>query len=99
MTDETRLREERARGEHARQILDDPLIREAFDKIEATITDAWKSSRADEEEQRRNAYLTLRLLNNLRAEFTRAVSTGELAAKQLLTIKDDGKLKRMLKRV
>lgn len=97
MTDEAKLRQQQARGDRARRILDDELVREAFEKIEAAIVEGWKGSASHEEEQRRNAYLMHRLFQNFRAEFTRAVTTGAAAGKELLRIQEASKLQRMIR--
>ena len=96
MTDENRLIQERSEGARAQAVLDNDLVKRAFDKIEATITEAWKSSPAEDERGRYNAYLMHRLFQNFKSEFTRAVATGKVAEKRLLEIKDKSKLRRTL---
>lgn len=95
MADEAKLRLQQNRGERAKRLLENDLILDAFQKIEAEIMAAWKGSAADDEKGRYNAYLMFRLLQNFKQQFTHAVATGEAAGKQLLQIKDPSKLKRI----
>lgn len=94
--DEAKLKRQQDRASRAQRILDDELFKGAFENIEQTIVDSWKESRADEEKQRYNAYIMHRLLQNLREQFTRAIVTGQAAKKELLTIKEPSKLRRLI---
>lgn len=94
--DEAKLSEQRLRGDAARAILENPLFNEAFDAIEREITTAWKQSPADGERERNNAYLMQRLLANLKEQFKRHVSTGAMAEKELLKLKEKSKIRRLI---
>lgn len=96
MTDEAKLQRQADRGERAKRLLGNDLLIEALDAIEAEIDQSWKSSLADDEEIRRNAYLMYRLLQNFRQQFKQAVVTGKAARKELLNLKDPSKVRRML---
>lgn len=96
MTDEAKLRQQVDRGERAKRVLENELVIEAFEKLEQTIVDSWKGSRADEEKQRDNAYVMYRLLQNFKQQFKAAITNGEVARKELLRIQDESKLKRVI---
>lgn len=76
------------RGVKAEALLKNELLQEAFDKIEGAILEGWKNSQAHEDEQRRNAYLMQRLLQNFKAHFNYIVRTGKHAESQLLKLED-----------
>lgn len=96
MSDEGRIREQAARGERAKQIVSQDIVQEAFAAIEKTIIDGWKNSAADEGVARENAYIMLRLYQNFRQQFTVAIATGEAAKKELLSINDPSRIRRLI---
>lgn len=96
MTDEYKLRQQETRGKNAAELMENELIKEAFSTIEATILDAWKGSRKEDEEERNNAYLMFRLLQNFKAQFMQVIGTGKAAQKELLAINDPSKIRRIV---
>lgn len=80
MTDEEAAR----RGEEARQLLEHPLLAEAFQTIRNEVTEQWQSSPARDVEGREKLWLTLRLLNRLEGQLQSAVETGKVARATLL---------------
>lgn len=93
MTDETVLAEQTLRGESARQILENPVFNEAFEDIRQFFIESWQETRGDETEKRENAYIALRLLQNLKEQFEQKIANGEFARKKLLEIKDKSKIR------
>ncbi len=96
MADEHKLRRQAERARRAQDIMEDELVQEAFAELEKTIDTAWKTSIGDEREQRENAYIMYRLLQQFRSHFGQIINTGEHARKQLLELKDPSKLRRMM---
>ena len=76
------------RGERAERLYNDELFQEALQKIEDEITQSWKTSPADDEKGRYNAYLMHRLLQNFKSQFVRTMATGKAAKKELLKTSD-----------
>lgn len=77
------LPQEDARGAKAREILEEPLIIEAFSKIEAEILTAWEDSPARDVEGREKLYQMLMLSRKVRRHFESVVQTGEMARRTL----------------
>ena len=77
------LDEERVRGEHARRLMSDPMLVEAFDTVEKTIRDAWAGSGEQQERERERLWLMLKLLGRVQGHLKTALETGKLAATQL----------------
>lgn len=96
MADEGKLRQQAERGERAKRLLENELLQEAFASVEKAIDDGWKGTSAHEKEQRENAYMMHRLLGNFREHIAQVVRTGDGAAKQLLRIEQESKLKRFV---
>lgn len=72
--------EEIARGETARQLLENPLCQEVFTHIETLWLDAIRSSKPSQKEQREDAYHVLLGLDTFKAALTTILNTGKLAA-------------------
>ena len=68
---------EEQRGEHAKTLLEDYMIDEAFEAIRGEILSAWEHSEIDDLSARETAYISLKLLSRLRIYFENVVTTGE----------------------
>lgn len=90
MTDINRSYRERERGEHAKRVMEDPLVVEAFAVMEKTLIQAWQQSDADDEKGRYNAYLMQRLLKEFRHQFEIVLATGKAAARELMSSETTG---------
>lgn len=89
--DEGKLRKQKSRGDRAKRILDDEIVREAFAQIEIDVLDSWKDSEGNAAEVRERAYLMFRLLKDLKWRFEHLVHTGDKAAKDLLQMEKEAK--------
>jgi len=78
------------RGERAQALLNDPLVKEAFEDLEAFIENGWKKSDANEEEVRERMYLMHRLYGNFKDYFETMVRQGRTATEGLIQM-DEGK--------
>lgn len=83
MIDKAKLRAQIDKGSAAQGILDSSIMQEAFSLIEEEIQQGWQETRADEREQRENAYYLHRALNTLRAKLEGFVNNGAYAQKEL----------------
>jgi hypothetical protein len=69
------------REARARNLLNDPLYKEAFEKLEEEINNTWYNSSVKDVESREQLWLSLRLLERLRLHLTSIVESGEMAKK------------------
>ena len=84
MTDEAQeLRGRIARAERGRALAEDPLLVEAFDRLEQRFTLAWRFSPADAQEQRERLWHHLQALAEVRAELNSVLDDGTLARQAL----------------
>ena len=67
------------REAHAKNLLSDELLNEAFDTLAKDITDAWDSTGIHDTEARENLWLSLRLLERIRLHLTSIIETVEMA--------------------
>jgi hypothetical protein len=64
------------RGERARQLLEEPLLLEAFDLIEKEYVQQWQTSPARDAEGRESLYLMLKLLQRVRGHLQSTMESG-----------------------
>lgn len=67
------------RGVEAERVLNEPLLKEAFEKVEAQIVASLKTSRLIDAEQDRQLILQLKALALVRSQIEQVVQTGKLA--------------------
>ncbi len=78
MTDAKRA-EEIQRGIEAKQLLDSPLLTEAFDRLEAKYTAEWASSPIPAAEHREIMYAHLQSVKMVRLHLQQVLQTGKMA--------------------
>jgi hypothetical protein len=71
------------RGERAREILEDPLFRDAFGLVEKELFALWRSSKIGDVAGRERVFNQLACLELVRAKLTQAVSDGRIARETL----------------
>lgn len=84
MADDIKLFQRRQRGQAAQRILDNALVKEAFETIEERIYKLWKESEPDNDRGRHDLYLMHNLFIDLREFFKDVVKHGNQAQKELL---------------
>ena len=65
----------------AKRLLEDDLLKEAFDTLEKDIMDTWVASGVDAGRARETCWLSIRLLSRIKVHLTSIVETGEMAKK------------------
>jgi len=71
--------EEKRRGFRAQQLLEDDLFIEAFTKTREELLNAWEDSPARDVEAREAIYLSLKMLDKVKACIQEIIETGQLA--------------------
>jgi hypothetical protein len=79
LTDEQRL----AKGNRAREVLENEEFQAAFEAIEEELTNAWKTSPQRDEEGRQKLFECLTMLHKVRQVLTSTMETGKLALLEL----------------
>jgi hypothetical protein len=75
--------EESIRADRAKELLENPLVIEAFETIEREITQALMDSPARDTEGREKLYLMNQLLKRVKKHFESTVNTGYLAKRTI----------------
>lgn len=92
-------RERAARGERARAILEDPILVEAFGKVDAALVEAWRATPQRDTAGRERLHLATVLLGKVRSAIAEVATTGELSARTLRDIqRDPGAIARLVRR-
>lgn len=73
------------RAQHAKRLLDDSLLTEAFEQIRVFYMREWEASPARDAEGREKLWLMLKLLERVKGHLHVVLDGGKLAAKQLET--------------
>ena len=83
MSDELALRKDAERASHAKRLLEDDLLKEAFEAYELALTNAWKDSPESATEAREHAYYAIRALSRVREFLERVIANGVLSKAEL----------------
>lgn len=73
------MNDEIRRGEDARRVLAEPLLKEAFEKIEAAVMDEIRRVDVGDANKQRDLIVTFQLLQKVRRYLADVVTTGDLA--------------------
>jgi signal transduction protein with GAF and PtsI domain len=79
----TDLGREASRGIRAKAILEDEIVTEALDAIEAELRSNWESSRADDSAGREDAYRMLRAARAFRERLRKVIDDGSVAQAEI----------------
>lgn len=63
----------------AQRLLDDPVFKNAFDKLESAVFDQLRSVEISNIETQHELVLTLQLLGSLKKQFKTAIDSGKMA--------------------
>lgn len=77
------LHQESARGVRAKEVLENPLVVEAFALIEAEIMKAWEDSPVRDIDGREKLFQMLTMGRKFKRHFESIVQTGEMARRTL----------------
>lgn len=65
-------------GVAAQRLLEDPVLKLAFDRLERKLTDSWRRSQVGDHKAREAAYRMLWATEGLKAELRAMIGTGRL---------------------
>jgi hypothetical protein len=67
------------RGHHAKRLLEDEVLLEAFASIEKDVFDEWRATNTFAYEERTDLFLTLKCLERLKARLRATLDDGTIA--------------------
>jgi protein subunit release factor B len=100
LIDEARERASAERGRHAKALLDDPILQEAFATVDAAIIEAWRKTPHRDAEARENLFKAASMLPKVRDALGEVIANGELSAATLRSLSGErpGVIARMVGR-
>ena len=84
---EGKLRGQRERASNAERLLNEPLIKEAFDYLDTEFMRAWKQSSVEDTQARERIYNLCQALEAVKGHLKSVVETGKMAKAQLDQLK------------
>lgn len=75
--------EDLRRASRAKQLMDDPLIVEAFDTVERALVDKWMNAPVGDAEGREDCFRMLWSMRAFKAHFDGVLANGVFAAHQI----------------
>jgi hypothetical protein len=83
VTDEFALTRATQRASRAQQLLDDELIKEAFEALERAYITRWRATAIEDVTGREKLFLAINVVGKVKDHLTAAVADGKLAATEL----------------
>lgn len=83
MAGEDKLQAAVARGARAQALIENELLREAFEKLEADYVAAWKTWAAADRDGRERLWHAVNVLGRVRDHLARVVADGKLSQREL----------------
>jgi len=83
MIDEDELSRAAAKGNRARNLLDNDLLTEAFKGLEDSYTAAWRATTIDDVSAREKLFLAINIVGKVRDHLTAIVANGKVAQAEL----------------
>ena len=89
------LRAEQDKGAHAMSLLENELLREALDAIDAEVMEQWIACPARDKEGKEALWQLIKTSRKFRSILTGYIESGKLATEQLKRYEKESKLSRM----
>lgn len=89
--DEGKLTQATSRALKAQQLCDDPVLIEAFEKLDAAYLEAWRGTHAQDTNAREKLFLAVNVAAKVREHLRIIIANGKLAQKELDQLTTDRK--------
>lgn len=96
MTDEEALAREMQRAREAETLLRNPLLTEAFERLEAGYLDFWKATEARDTDARERLWQAIQIVGKVKTHLHNVVASGTLASADVRQIARLGERKKIL---
>ena len=80
---EAKLQQEVSQANRAKQLFENPLFKESFDKLRNLYQESLFNTGVNEQETREKLWLAYNIVNKVEQHFIELLDTGKLATKQL----------------
>ncbi len=93
MADEYKLQHDTARALQAQSLIDNELLKEAFDNLEASYIEAWRNSNLQDQTAREILFHAINMVGKVKEDLRRTIANGKLAEAHLYQLAVLGKQK------
>jgi hypothetical protein len=80
---EQNLHKDAARGAQAEALLDNELVKAAFDDLKAAYMDAWEATAARDTDSRERLWQAVQIVGKVKTHLHSVVANGKIAAREL----------------
>jgi hypothetical protein len=85
-----------SRGARATALLNDDLLTEAFANLEASYTEAWKTSSATKTAEREKLFVAVNVIRKVREHLLKTAANGKLAQKEIDALAAEADRKKLM---
>ncbi len=92
--EQDKLNQELSQANKAKQLFDNPLLKESFDKLRELYSNSLFNTGAKENETREKLWLAYQMVGKVEQNLIEMIDTGKLASKQLEDFRNQTKNKK-----
>ena len=92
--EQDKLNQELSQANKAKQLFDNPLLKESFNKLRELYTNSLLNTGANENETREKLWLAYQMVGKVEQNLIEMIDTGKLASKQLEDFRNQMKNKK-----
>lgn len=92
--EQDKLNQELSQANKAKQLFDNPLLKESFNKLRELYTNSLLNTGANENETREKLWLAYQIVGKVEQNLIEMIDTGKLASKQLEDFRNQMKNKK-----
>ena len=81
-----KIQKEIARGKQAQALLENEILKEAFDYLEKEYHTTWENSSIEQQKPRETVFMMLKTLKTVKQHIENVIATGKIANDQLTKI-------------
>lgn len=96
MINEAAERHKAARGERAKALLDNDLLKEAFSVLETAYIETWRATLVHDQASRERLFLAVNIVGKVRDHLGKVLSDGALSQAELRKLERDYERKKLL---
>jgi len=96
MPDEFKLQRDTTRAVHAKALLENELLNEAFATLEESYIAAWRATRHDDQAGREKLFLAVNVIGKVKEHINTVIANGKLAQAELNKLHADADRKKRL---
>lgn len=94
MSDEFKLQRDASRGVRAKSLLENEMLKEAFETLEQNYIKAWRNTSIEDAPAREKLFLAINIVGKVQQHLLSAINDGKLAETELREITEAAERKK-----